>query len=299
MLIDFKLGQGSIVLRVKLRNSSVSTGAGLAGLTSVSTGLVIAVTADNEQPPAAGSGAGFGIAYTVAGSTIESITTLGTYAAPTATKARFKEVDATNHKGIYEVQIVDTRFNTAGAKSVLISISGATNLAECDVLIPLRSVDPYSAAAFITGVNGLVPPTRWNLLAIDANGRVDVSKVLGAAQTAGDLAALLAAVAGYIDTEITDIKAKTDLIPPDPADASDIAALLAALPAGLLDLAGGIEAGMTLRQGLRLILSAAAGKTNGMATATNHLRDTSDAKNRITATTDTDGNRTAVTYDTT
>lgn len=135
MLIDYKLGQGSIKLRVKLRNSSVTTGAGLTGLTSASTGLIISTICDNEATAVG--------VYTVAGTTIETIATLGTYAAPTATKCRFREVDGTNHKGIYEIQIADARFATSGAKSILISISGATNLVECDVLIPLRTVDPY------------------------------------------------------------------------------------------------------------------------------------------------------------
>jgi hypothetical protein len=141
MLLDYALGQTSIVLRVKIRNSSVSTGAGLTGLTSSSTGLRIATIADNEATPTA---------YTVAGSTIETITTLGTFATPTATKCRFKEVDATNHPGVYELQIDNTRFAVASAKSLLITISGATNAAECDVCIPLRTVNPYSAAFGLT-----------------------------------------------------------------------------------------------------------------------------------------------------
>jgi hypothetical protein len=137
MLIGYKRGQGSIVLRVKILNSSVSTGAGLTGLTSASSGLIISTIADNESTATA---------YTVAGSTIEGITTLGTYAAPTATKCRFKEVDATNHKGVYEIQLADARYAVSSAKSLLVSISGATNAAETDVVIPLRDLDPYVSA---------------------------------------------------------------------------------------------------------------------------------------------------------
>jgi hypothetical protein len=136
VLISFKRGQGSIVLRVKIFDSTVTTGAGKTGLTSASSGLIISTIVDNEASATT---------YTVAGSTIESITTLGTYSAPTATKCRFKEVDATNHKGIYELQIADARFAVSSAKSLLISISGATGGAECDVLVPLRDVDPYDA----------------------------------------------------------------------------------------------------------------------------------------------------------
>lgn len=159
MLIGYKLGQGSIVLRVKIRNSSVSTGAGLTGLTSASAGLIISTIADNESAATA---------YTVAGSTIETITTLGTYAAPTATKCRFKEVDSTNHKGIYEIQIADARFAVASAKSVLVSISGATNAAECDVLIPLTSMDPYDTVRL--GLTALPNIASGNAGAIITSG---------------------------------------------------------------------------------------------------------------------------------
>lgn len=134
MLISYHRGQGSIVLRVKILNSSVSTGAGLTGLSSASSGLIISTIADNEASATA---------YTQAGSTIEAVTTLGTYAAPTATKCRFKEVDATNHKGIYEIQIADARFAVSSAKSMIVSISGVTNLAETDVCVPLTDLDPY------------------------------------------------------------------------------------------------------------------------------------------------------------
>lgn len=136
MLQTFKNGQGSIVLRVKLLDSSVTTGAGLTGLTSASSGLIISTIADKEATATT---------YTVAGSTIETITTLGTYAAPTATKVRFKEVDSTNHKGVYEIQIADARFAVSGAKSLLVSILGATNLAQSDFVIQLQSDDPYVA----------------------------------------------------------------------------------------------------------------------------------------------------------
>ena len=59
---------------------------------------------------------------------------------------------------------------------------------------------------------------------------VDVTHVGGTAQTAGDLAALITTVDDFLDTEIAAIKAKTDNLPSDPADASDVAALIDALP---------------------------------------------------------------------
>jgi len=58
-----------------------------------------------------------------------------------------------------------------------------------------------------------------------------------------------------------------------------------------------IEGSMTLRQALRIYLSALAGKSSGGGTNTVKYRDLADSKNRITATVDANGNRTAVTLD--
>lgn len=52
-------------------------------------------------------------AFTAAGGTIENITTLGTFAAPTAGKIRFKEYDATNCPGVYEVHIATGNIPTS------------------------------------------------------------------------------------------------------------------------------------------------------------------------------------------
>ncbi len=65
----------------------------------------------------------------------------------------------------------------------------------------------------------------------------------------------------------------------------------------LLDLSNGVETSYTLRQALRLILSSAAAKLSGAATTTVTIRDIADTKDRITATVDASGNRTAVSVD--
>ena len=67
----------------------------------------------------------------------------------------------------------------------------------------------------------------------------------------------------------------------------------------LLDLSNGVETSYTLRQALRLILSSAAAKLSGAATTSVVIRDIGDTKDRITATVDADGNRTAVSVDAT
>lgn len=154
MLQTFKNGQGSVVIRAKLLDSSSTAGAGLTGLTNASSGLIISTIADNEATATV---------YTVAASNVETITTLGTYAAPTASKCRFKEVDATNHKGVYEFQFADARFAVASAKSLLVSVAGATNLQQADFLVQLQSDDPYVAK-----------PANFNLLSIDGSGLVNL-----------------------------------------------------------------------------------------------------------------------------
>lgn len=65
-----------------------------------------------------------------------------------------------------------------------------------------------------------------------------------------------------------------------------------------LDRADAIEVGLTPRQAQRLFGAALAGKLSGAATVTVTIRNAvADSKNRIVATVDADGNRSAITYD--
>lgn len=62
-------------------------------------------------------------------------------------------------------------------------------------------------------------------------------------------------------------------------------------------MAAAIENGMTLQQALRLVTAATAGKVSGAATSTVTIRSAvADDADRITATVDADGNRSAITY---
>jgi hypothetical protein len=58
-----------------------------------------------------------------------------------------------------------------------------------------------------------------------------------------------------------------------------------------------IEGSITLRQAVRVLLAAAAGKLAGAGTTGITIRDQADTKNRISATVDAAGNRSAVTLD--
>ena len=148
--LELGLTPTSVVLRVKLLDSSVTTGAGLTGLAHDSAGLIIGTIAIDEATATA---------YTQAGATIETITTLGTYAAPTATKCRFKEVDATNHPGLYEIHIADARFATVD--SLVVSLSGAADLAEADFEISCKDL--------AMNTTGLAPANEYDA----PMGRID------------------------------------------------------------------------------------------------------------------------------
>lgn len=66
---------------------------------------------------------------------------------------------------------------------------------------------------------------------------------------------------------------------------------------GLLKGPDAVESGFDLQSTLRLILAALAGKLSGAGTTTITIRDAGDTKNRVVATVDVDGNRSAVTLD--
>ncbi len=124
----------SINNTVRFYLTDPATGALKTGLTFSSSGLIISSQCDNESSP---------VLYTAAGSTIETITTLGTFSTPTATKCRFKEVDSTNRPGYYEFQFADARFAVSSAHLMDIAVTGAS--ATGHYQLQLVSFDPYAA----------------------------------------------------------------------------------------------------------------------------------------------------------
>ena len=82
-----------------------------------------------------------------------------------------------------------------------------------------------------------------------------------------------------------------------PAALTTIANYVDTIPADILDATNGVESGMTLREALRALLAAGVGKLSGANTTTVTVRNPGDTKNRIVATVDEHGNRSAVTLD--
>lgn len=183
----FKNGSTSVILRVKLLDATSINGAGLTGLGIASTGLIISTIADLEASATV---------YTVAASHVQTIATLGTYAAPSASNCRFKEVDATNHPGLYEIQLADVRFAVSNAKALYLTISGAaSNIVEYDAVIQLNSTDPY-----ISG--GKQPVT---LASTDVTGNLPADiQTIKTTTSAG--------AAGYVGIDWANINAKTSTV---------------------------------------------------------------------------------------
>lgn len=123
-----ELANTSNIVRVALADTT--TGNGKTALTNASTGLRISAGTDNETGTAMQS-------YTQAGGTIQTIAAIGTYAAPSASNARFGEVDATKAPGLYEIQFLDTRFNVANSKVLYVYVGGVTGLRDTYCAIPL------------------------------------------------------------------------------------------------------------------------------------------------------------------
>jgi hypothetical protein len=245
MYNDYHLGQTSIILVPKVRRTDTSQG--LTGLTFASSGLRIAARADNEATTTA---------YTAAGGTIETVTTLGTYAAPTATKCRFREVDATNHPGDYELHLADARFAVAGAKSLRITLLGAANMAECDMLVPLRAVDPYD-------------PVDFGLSALDTNVG---SRMATYAQPTGFLTATFPASFLAAGAAMTLTAGERD-----------------AIAAAYLDLVNGIEPGETPRQWARKVRAV----LMGLSSASGAFKRKDGTTTSVTVTPDGSGGRSA------
>lgn len=152
----------SVVLRLKLMDSTSTTGAGKTGLTSGTAGLAIHTMRLNESVP---------VSYYVSGGTIQDISTLGTYAAPAANSCRFKEVNSTLLPGVYELHLADSRFTSQG---LIVSLNGATGLAQADFEIQCQNIAADIKAWLGTAPNALV------------SGRVDA--IIGAVASGVDVA---------------------------------------------------------------------------------------------------------------
>lgn len=153
------------------------------------------------------------------------------------------------------------------------------------------AASPLATASALSTVSGLVDDLETRLTATRAGYLDNLSAGAVATQTSVNT------IDDFLDTEIADIKAKTDLIPASPAAVGSAMTLSNAGIDAIFDRTDGVETGYTLRQALRIMAAALAGELSGAATTTITIRNITDTKARITATVDADGNRSAVSLD--
>lgn len=172
-------------------------------------------------------------------------------------------------------------------------------------------------AATVGGIAGRDGIGEFEVLATDLN--TGVASVVGAVgsvagnvggNVAGSVGSVTGLTAANLDVAVsTRLAAASYVAPLDAADtraalgmaAANLDTQLGALPTAaenataVLDEI--IEAALSLRQAMRLCIAAMGGKASGLETTTAVYRDSADTKDRITATVDANGNRTAVTLD--
>jgi hypothetical protein len=201
------------------------------------------------------------------------------------------------------------RLLTAGTNIVLakgVGLTGLNDLSSVNVTTAATAATPT-----IAGYTGNTPQTGDAFSRLGAAGAGLTA--LGDARVANLDATVSSrlAASGYTapdNTDILAIKAKTDNLPATPADESliiaatnSLASAIAALPnaAAIASavMASVVETGLSLVQYCRLSASALFGKASGMGGSTATFRDMADTKNRITATVDTSGDRTAIALD--
>lgn len=122
MKLAVKNGVTSLIFDVFVQDTASAAGAGKTGLSHTSAGLMLVVKADNEATYTK---------YKQADSNLETITTIGTYAAPSSNKARIKEIDATDAPGMYQVMLANARWAVSGARSISGLLHGASGAAPC------------------------------------------------------------------------------------------------------------------------------------------------------------------------
>lgn len=180
---------------------------------------------------------------------------------------------------------------------------GASELA-ADAVTEIQSgLSTLTAAGVRTAVGLATANLDTQLDALPTNA--ELTTALGTADdaTLAAIAALnnisTAQVNTEVDTALADVGLTTTITGRiDAAISTRLASGSYTAPPTVSDiLAGVIEGSITLKGALRLAMSVLTGKASGGGTATVVFRDTDDTKARITATVDSNGNRTTVTRD--
>lgn len=240
--------------------------------------------------------------------TLGPVIVRGTSASVDDVEIPYQVVDATNLGASNLDASVSSRStyagaDTSGTTTLLTRIPGTVAAQTGDSYARLGSPAGASHAADIAAVktDTAAVKTQTDKLTFTVANQIDANvldwKSSAAPAMTGDAFARLGAPAGAsVSADVAAVNTKTTNLPASPAAVSDIPTANANADA-LLDRAAGVETSWTVRQAMRIMLSALGGKLAGAATSAVTVRDMADSKNRISATVDSNGNRTAVTLD--
>mgnify|MGYP003479663683 FL=1 len=189
--------------------------------------------------------------------------------------------------GNYYAVLDATDTDTVGSGALIVQVSGALAVRHDFVVLPANVYDSLIGGTDVLnadvtqfgGSNGTFSSGR---------PEVNTTHAAGTAWGSGAITAASLATGAITAAKFA-------------AGAIDAAALAADAGAEIADAVWDeqVDGTTTGRQSIRLINSAAAGKASGLGTTTAVYRDLADTKDRISATVDADGNRTAITRDVT
>ncbi len=209
--------------------------------------------------------------------------------------------------GLYYAVLDATDTDTLGSLVIHVHVAGALSVKTECVVLAANVFDSLIGGGDtldvqVTGMGaGVVTAAAIATDAIDADALADnaitaatfAADAITAAKVAADVtteiqsglatAANQATIIGYLDTEIAAILAAVD---------TEISAIKAKT-----DLIPGTQDGKTFAEIILLVAAAILGKASGLNTTTATYRSLDDAHDRIVATVDADGNRSAVTLD--
>lgn len=133
-------GSTSQMFDVFIQNAGATNGSGLTGLTQASAGLTCYYHIDN---------AAAATAMTLVTATVGTFTANG-----------FKEVDATNQPGVYQLMPPNAAFSNTTSRRVIFYLKGATNMAPAVFEIALKAIDTNNATT--SGIGALPNATPGN-----------------------------------------------------------------------------------------------------------------------------------------
>lgn len=273
------------ITAASIADNAIDTATFAAGTTIPRVTLADTVTTYTGNTPQTGD------SFARIGATGSGLTTLAT-AANLATAVGFIDTEVASILSDTNAILIDTaEIGTAGAGLTNINLPNQTMDIVGNITGNLSgSVGSVSGA--VGSVTGAVGSVTGN---VGGNVVGTVASVVG--NVSGNVVGSVGSVAGAVGSVTGNVGGSVASVAANGISASSLATdavneITAAIQALVL------ETGLTWQQALQVIAASVGGKLSGAATTTIAIKNAvADDKTRITATVDSDGNRTAIVYD--